>query len=578
MNASQAVALGERDADLVVTGSDVVLPELGERRERSVAVVEDRVAALVEDPERVTGPDTTVVDASGSVVVPGFVDAHTHLDAQQAFERSYHHSLAGGTTAIVSEVTGMGPAFGADGTREFLEATADLPVEVFAALCPTPLLDTFDPAWADEAELDALVDLLERERVVGVGETDWIHVVGRDAPVEALYEAARDRGAVITGHGAGCRDEKLQAFASVVDNDHEPVTPEGVLDRLANGIHVVGRAGTIRDDLGALAAAYREVGAADLSLSTDGRWPRELAETGHMNWVVRRAIEEGIDPVDAVRMATLNPARHFGLGDRGSLTPGNRADVVVCSDLESVAVETVVAGGEVVVSDGEPTVEPRPHDYPDRFRDTVSLDGIEEWVRVSESAAPGGRVRAMEYTEGLLSTETTAEVPVVDGTLRPAPEDGLLKATVVERRPGSEGRSFTGFVRGLGIERGAVASSLAWEQPAVIGVGASDAALVTALEHVDDLGGGLAVVDEGKVVADHPLDIAGSFADLPVEETMANLDAVQGALRDLGASAANPVLSVATLTFFGVPTLKLTFDGYADILGRRVVGLAPEEE
>ena len=597
MNDLQPVALGEEDADLVVTGGRVCLPELGEFQARDVVVKNGRVAALPKDEEAteaVVGEDTQVINAHNRVVAPGFVDAHTHVDLHQTFESAYHYAVEAGTTTIISEVTGYGPAFGAEGVEQLLAATAYLPVRVRVTVPPQPLLDTFEPRRASEEDADALADLLADDRVVGVGETDWIHAVGRDTPAEQLYERAHREGKTVSGHGAGCTGEKFAAFATVIDDDHESISGEDVVRRLENGVHAIARCGSIRDDMAALGDAYPEVGASDVSLSTDGMWPRDLVHEGYMDVVVRRAIEEGVEPADAIRMATLNPAQHFGLDDVGSLAPGNVADIVLIDDLDEVTVSTVVSGGELVYNKGESKVAPRTYEYPDEFYDSVSVSTDPETFRVAADVADAsdGAVRAVEYEGGLLSGETTVSPPEVDGQLVADPEADVLKATLLDRHPkgnvseqrsdGSSesddsdgGTGFTGFLTGYGLDTGAVATSVTWEATGVMAVGTNDEDLRTAVAHVEEMGGGWAVVEDGEVVAELPTRVAGVCSDLEVEETAKLYSAVESALRRLGAAVERPMLAIQTLTFPGVPTLKFSFSGYADILNRDVVGLEP---
>jgi len=455
-----------------------------------------------------------------------------------------------------------------------LAATSYLPINVRATVPPQAFLDTFEEPGS-AAEREALLDLLDDDRVVGVGETDWIHVVGRDSPVEELYERARRAGKVVGGHAAGCSGEKLTAFATEVDADHEAITGEEIVERIENGIHVIGRCGSIRDDVEAVGEAYRQVGGAELSLSSDGMWPRELVKEGYMDLVVRRAIEEGVEPIDALRMATLNPARLFGLDDLGSLAPGKIADAVIIDDLETVNVTTVVSGGEVVVHNHETKVAPRTHRYPEAFYDAVDVALDPEAFRVPDHVAVDGRVRALDWQGGLISTETTVRPPVADGDLRADPEAGLLKATLFDRRAGKSG-SFTGFLTGLELSAGAVATTLTWETPGLLVVGADEASMRRAAEHVAEMGGGWAVVRDGDVLAELPCRVAGVCSDLEVEETAKLYSAVESALRSLGVHSERPMLGIQTLTFPGVPALKLSFSGYADVLNRDVVGLTPE--
>jgi len=574
MRREQAVALGAGTADLVVENGRVLLTDHGEFRERDVAVVGDRIAAVAEDATPVVGADTTVVDADGRAVVPGFVDAHTHADVFQTVETAFPSLLEGGTTTVVTEASAVGGAFGADGVRELLAAAADLPIAVRPTVPPHAFFDTFGEP-ADEATRSALLDLLDDDRVVGVGESDWVHVIGRESPADELYDRAHERGKRVVGHGAGCADEKLSAFATVVDNDHEAIAGEEVTERLERGIHPVGRSGSVRDDSEAIADAARRHDAA-LSLSTDGVWPAALADGEAMDGAVRRVVDHGVDPVEAIRMATLAPARHFGLDDRGSIAPGNVADIVVLDDLESVTAGSVVAGGEVVVRDGSATVDPRDHDYPDEYYDSVAVDPTPETFRVPASAARDGAVRALAYRHGLITTETTVRPPTDGDALIAAPDDDIAKAALLDRRPG-EDAAFTGFIAGLGLDRGAAATSLTWEAPGVAVVGADDDAMVQATRRVADMGGGWAVVRDGDVVADLPLRVAGVASDRPVAETAERFDAIDAGLRDIGFDIERPPLAVQTLTFLGVPSLKLTAAGYADVFARELVGLTPDE-
>lgn len=566
MNDLQPVALGHQPADLVVEDGHVLLPEIGEFQPRDVAIVNNRIAALPEDAAEVVGPDTEVIHADGEAVVPGFIDAHTHLDLFQCYELAYHYSLEGGTTTVISECSAFG-AFGPRGITEFLAATAYLPVTVKAALPPTPLFDTFEPAEATDEDASELIDLLDDDRIVGVGETDWIHAVGHDTPAEALYERAHELGKPVTGHAAGCRGEKLAAFSSLIDNDHEAISREGVIERTENGIHVVGRSGSVRDDIEALAAAADRIDPAECSLSSDGVWPRDLTD-GHMDRVVRRAIEAGIAPTDALRMATLSPARHFGLDDRGSLAPGNVADVVVLSDLEEVRAETVISGGETVVRNGSATVGPRNREYPKEFYDAVSIPTDPGTFSV---AASGGSVRTISLEGGLLTGETRASPPVEDGQFRPDPEGDLLKVALLDRRRGHDG-GFTGFLTGFGLESGAAATSLTWERPGVAVVGTDETEMARAAARVEEMGGGWAVADDG-IVAELPLRVGATCSDLDVGETGTLLGTIESALRSRGVGVGRPLLAVQTLSFPGVPSLKLSFSGYADVRARELVGL-----
>ncbi|MHC3438504.1 adenine deaminase C-terminal domain-containing protein [Natrialbaceae archaeon A-gly3] len=575
MNDLQPISLGDGHADIVVEGGRVFCSNRGEFLERDVAIVGDRIAAILEDDSDAVGPGTTVVSAAGRPVIPGLIDAHTHVDLYATTEQLCPHLLATGTTSVVTEVSGFGTTLGARGTEAYLEATADLPLSVYPTLAPQPLVDTFEPRRADGAELEALADLFDHERVVGVGEIDWIHVVGRDSPVEALYERAREAGVRIVGHGAGCRGESLQAFATIVDNDHEPITREEAVDRAEQGLHVVARCGSTRDDLAAVAdpLAAGDLAPGSVSLSTDGVWPTALCDGFGMAELLRRTIEAGVDPAVAIDTASRNTAEHFGLEGRGVIAPGAYADLVIVDDLESMAVETVLADGKVVVENGSPVIDPPTVSYPEFVFDTIDVSTDRERFTVPQSVAPGSEVRAMEVGQGLLTLETTVEPALEEDRFVPAPERDVLTATVIDRDPETPDRGFTGFLTGYGLEAGAVATTNSWEIPGLVTIAADPDDAALAARRVADNGGGWAIVRDGEVLTELPMPVAAFATQEPVPSVAAGFEDLEVTLHELGVSVERPLLTAQTLTFPGVPALKLAVTGYADVLGREVVGL-----
>ncbi|MDS0477021.1 adenine deaminase C-terminal domain-containing protein [Natrinema sp. 1APR25-10V2] len=573
----QSVALGTAHADLVVANGRVVLPEPRTIVDRDIAVRGGLVAAVTDDAGDVTGPETTIVDAEGQIITPGFVNAHVHIDSFQPFERAYHRVLETGTTSVVTETCEFGSCFGESGVRQLLEATDELPVQVFATVPPQAFLDAFSVGYEqfDDADREELSALLSEDRIVGIGEIPWVQIVGRSSPVEQLAARARTLGKTVSGHGAGCAGRRLTAFATAITDDHEMVSSEGVAERLENGIHAVGRYGTFRDDIDALADAYEQFGPAELSLSTDWIWPTDIVAEGYMDAVVRRAIEAGIAPVDAVRMATLNPARHFGLPEVGSLSPGSRADIVVLDDLETVAVETVISGGEIVVDGGTAVVEPRPRTYPDWFRDSISLTVDESALRVPTTAGSDGEVRAIQCEGGTVTSETTVEPATSDGQFIATPDRDALKVALFDRTPDGTGAGFTGFLSGFGLEAGAVATSHTWQTPGVLAVGADEDAMRRAIADVVEVGGGWVVRDAETSRVTFPTPIGARCADCDIAESAERVAAVTETLRELGARLDEPALILQALPFTGVPSLRMSFSGYEDVFERKTVGLDP---
>jgi adenine deaminase len=294
-----------------------------------------------------------------------------------------------------------------------------------------------------------------------------------------------------------------------------------------------------------------------------------------MDRVVARVIEEGVPPPAAFRMATFNPARHFGLDDRGALAPGNVADVVVLSDRESVTVETVVADGEVVVRDGEPEVGPRPREYPPSFTDSLDVAVTPEAFRVPTDAVAGDAVRAVSHEFAMLTSETTVEPPVADGALTADPEADLALAAAADRHAGT--CSFVGFVEDLGIREGALATTSAMQLPALTVVGVAPEDMSAAANRVADIGGGWAVVRDGELLAEQATEVAGVAPNRPLETVREEDAAVWAAMEELGVERSDKRVGVSSLVFTGVPALKLSFSGYADVLGGELAGLDPAE-
>lgn len=567
--------LGRADADLVIRGGRVLSTTHRTLREGALAIAGGRIAGIHEEPEAVIGPETDVLDVDGSVIAPGFIDAHTHLDLHQTVDTAYPESLEGGTTTLVSEVAAFGPGYGATGVRTFLDSTRSLPVRVFVTLPPQRFFDLFESPRGSDADREELLSLLENDRVVGVGETAWIRMVGRESGATPLYERAAALGKTVSGHGAGVSGQKLQAFGAIVTDDHEAISGDGIRDRVEAGIHTIGRYGSIRDDMDALVDAATDIDASELSLSTDGMWPRELVEEGHMDAVIRRVIEGGVDPVDALVMATRSPARHFGLDGLGTLTPATPADIVVLDDLESVQVAHTIVAGDHLVEEGESRLpDPEPYDYPAEMTSLPDLSfGPGDFA--VEAPSTGPEVRAIAYDGGLLSGETTVTPTDDGGTLHPDPGSDVLKLALFDRTHDGDRGGFVGFVQGFGLDTGAVATTATWEKPGLLVLGTDEESMARAANRVVSLDGGWVVFDGDTVTAEMATPVGGTCAVTPPAETAAAYEAIEAAIHDLGATVDRPMLGLQTISFYGVPSLKIAFTGYADVLGGQIVGLDP---
>ncbi|MDR7461156.1 MAG: adenine deaminase C-terminal domain-containing protein [Armatimonadota bacterium] len=573
------VAQGQEPADLVVTGGVLLDVYTGELLgDWIVAVKGERVAYVGPWLDGLVGSDTQVLDARGQVVVPGLVDAHTHLfGARYSPHAAIPHILAGGTTCVVTELSELAYVAGELGVRAALDALRGLPVKVYATL--PPLAATAPHLERHAPSVDAYRELLRDPLVVGLGEVYWGNLVLReDRRLLELIELAHAVGKVVEGHAAGARGARLAAYAAAgVTSCHEPTTAEEVRERLRLGYHTMVREGKIRQELEAVAGLWRsaDMDLHRLCLVTDSAGAREILEEGYMDAVVRKAVRLGVDPVAAVRAATLVPAERFRLdGEVGGLAPGRYADFSLVPDLREFHPTVVVSSGRVVARDGKPVVSVPPYRYPDELVRTLRLQLPPVGAyRVRAPVARGTvRVRVVEMVTHLVTREGEADVLVHDGWL--VPDGDLCLVAVLDRQ--GDGTPFVGFVRGFGLRRGACATSMAWDSPLLLAVGKSPEDLQCALTRLVSLGGGVVVCAGGEVLAELAAPVAGVVSVDPLEEVARREVQVDQALRGLGAVGPRPSLTVDVLAGLAIPHFRVCDRGYVRVRDGAILGLWPD--
>ncbi|HWC03997.1 MAG TPA: adenine deaminase C-terminal domain-containing protein [Methylomirabilota bacterium] len=567
------VALGAASADLVAFGGDVVNVYTGEVVRWDVAVLDGRVAAVGPDLSALAGPETRRLDVRGRVLVPGFLDGHTHLDVITALPELLREAIPRGLTALVTEMVQVTSALGVPGARWFLDTLAAQPIHAYAT---APVISYLSAeARPDEPLLDAdaVAALLADPRVLGLGEVYWHRLLPEPERLLGLIDRARALGKTVDGHTAGARGPRLVACAAAgIDSCHEPITAAEALDRLRLGMRVLIREGSVRRDLDAvLDVRQADVSLRRAALASDGIWPNDLLQRGYMDGIVQRAIDRGLPPVTAYQMASLNAAEHFGLdGELGGIAPGRWADFLVLPDLRTVRPEVVVARGRLVARDGRCLVPcplvPLPAGLYDRPR-PGPLDPGSFRLRAAGDRA---RVRVIRVAGDIVTAEEEATLPVHGGAVLANPASDLLLAAACDRRTGL--RRGLGVVQGFGLRAGAVASTLSFDTADLVIVGAAREALAAAGQRVVELGGGFVVVDgRGAVLAELPLPLGGVAAAASVPELAGGLDALTAALRALGCGLGRPLLTLQTLTFSAIPALRLTTRGLLAVKPRQLV-------
>ena len=534
-----AVARGAEPADLVLTGGRVLSVFTREWIEADVAIVDGWIAGLG-DYEA-----TETIDVGGRYVVPGFIDAHMHLESTKLLPDEFARLvLPLGTTAVVADPHEIANVLGTDGVHWLIEFCSELPLDVYfmASSCvPASPFESPRRALGDE-ELESL---LRRRRVLGLAEMmNFPGVIAGD-PRE-LSKLGLKGAEHADGHAPGVTGKDLNAYAAAgIRSDHEALTIEEGRERLRAGIWLLIREASMARNLEALVPLITELGPSQIAFCTDDRDPDDIVDDGHINGMVRKAVAAGVPPEDALAVATLNPARWHGLRDLGALAPGYRADVVVLPDLESFRPELVLKGGRRIGDFPRPEVP----------------DWVQQSVRIAPLAPDAfavpdcGRVRAI----GLVPDQVVTESLVVE-----VGAEDLAKIAVVERHLAT-GRIGVGFVRGSGLQRGALASTVAHDAHNIVVVGKSDEDMFAAVQRVVELAGGIVAVDNGVVLAECPLPVAGLFSIGSLAEVIAHSRACNEAATAMGWSGSTPFLTLSFLALSVIPALKITDRGLVDV-------------
>jgi adenine deaminase len=566
MNLSRtlAIARGDEPADLLLRNARLVNVLSGEIHPADIAIAGPTIAG-------VGGGygGRQEIDLGGRYVCPGFLDAHVHIESSMVTPAELSKALVPrGVTTIVTDPHEIANVMGLDGIRFMLAdaAYAVLDIRVNAPSCvPATELET------SGARLEAidLEELLRDPRVLGLAEVmNFPGVIQGDEQVLAKLRVFHGR--VKDGHCPGLTGHRLSAYAaSGISSDHECVTVEEAREKLRAGLTVFLREASNAKNLRDLLPLVTPANERRLCLCTDDRHPIDLLEEGSIDHLVRVAIAEGMDPLTAIRMATLNTAEHYRLDDRGAVAPGRRADLMVFSNLDAPRAEMVFASGELVAQDGEMKVKTLRRRY-DHLPRTVRIDpeSLEFEIR-----ATGSQARVIgAIPDQLITRHLTREVPVRDGFAVADPANDLLKMAVIERHHGT-GNVGLGFVAGIGLTRGAIASTVAHDHHNLVVIGADDVSMRTAALAVAKSGGGQAVAVGEHAVATLPLPIAGLMSTWEIGHVRDSMRRLLEAAHRNGAQLRDPFMAMSFLALEVIPALKLTDKGLVDVERFEVVPL-----
>ena len=552
-----AVARGDEPADTVLSGGRVLSVFTGELLEADVAIAGNHVAGVgpgYQGGER--------VDVSGLILLPGFVEGHMHLESTKlTIDEFARAALPWGTTTIVLDPHEIANVFGVEGVRAMLRSADDVPLDVFVMMSSCVPASPFESNGATVTAEDIAAFLEQEPNAIGLAEMmDFPGVVAGEDDALAKIEAAGGRH--VDGHAPGLSGRALNAYlAAGVMSDHECTTFEEALEKRRLGMWIMIREGSAARNLEALLPMVLEHGPTNSLLCTDDLEPDHLLERGHVNDVIRKAVELGCPPSDAVVMGALNAARYHRLPQRGAVAPGYLADIVAVPDLVSFRPAAVWKHGHRV-SEGEAPIEIAGSGLPDWMRGSVR---VRELLPEDFAIAANGRVRVIGVAPRQIVTRSLVETPPVrDGHAVAAPESGLAKIAVIERHRNT-GRIGLGFVRGFGTRRGALATTLAHDAHNLVVMGVDDADMAAAANRLRETGGGQVVIADREVVGEMPCPFGGLLSDLPVEEVAARTHALERAAAVLGTTLPSPFSAMSFISLSVIPELKLTDRGLVDV-------------
>ena len=573
--------LGKRPCTLRIENVRLVNTFSGEIYETSIHILGKRIVSIDPDTRLET---EAVIDGGGQFAVPGLIDSHMHFETTMLSPHALAEVIVPkGTTTICADLMEIANVAGEDGIRAMLQGASELPyrllIEVSSRVPTAPGLET----TGGVLDAPAVAKILDWEQSVSLGELDPSKILF--VMDEYLHKVADALGRrkVVNGHAIGRMGQELNVYASAgISDDHECVTEEELLARLRAGMKVLVREGSTERNLDRLICGAIQANAPleNLCFCTDDKHPDEIFREGHINYNVRRAIELGLTPVQAVSIATVNAAKHFRMEDElGSITPGRLADILLVPALEAMEPSLVIFEGKVVAENGA-LVRPVPiPKYEPWLLDTVHLKRpiTAESFRVRAGRADGSvRATVIELIPTqIINRRRVYSLPVRDGLVQNDLTNDVLKLAVVERY-GKTGGVGVGFVKGFSLPRGALAFTTSHDHHNIIVVGASDEDMAVAVNDLASLHGGITAVCDGQVLAHMPLRIGGLMSESPAREVMEKLQAVNRVVADMGYPHPAPFMTLSFISLPTVPELGLTDLGLVDVLQHKRIPVLEE--
>jgi len=550
------VARGDKPADLLITNIKLVNLFSAEVYPTALAIYAGKIAGFGEYEAR------EVIDGQGNYLTAGLIEGHVHIESSMLTPREFARAVVPhGTTTIIADPHEVVNVMGLAGLQYMLAASANLPVDIYYMLSScVPATHLEDSGAIVTAQ--AMRKWINHPRILGTAEMMNFPGVIRCDP-QVLRKIENSAGKVIDGHAPLLSGKDLSAYiAAGISSDHESTGFKEALEKLRQGLFVMIRECTAARNLEAILPIVKKLNAVNCGFVTDDPHPDFLMDHGHIDSIVRQALRRGCDPIMALQMASINTARHFGLRRIGAVAPGYNADLILFDDFENFRVRQVFKAGRRVAEDGQMLVTPADiTEIPENSMHPAPLSDDAFCV-----PSRGYEVWTIEIIpQQILTKKVRTNVKIVDGFAVSDPDRDILKIAVIERHHAT-GRIGLGFVRGLGLQRGAMASTVAHDSHNIVVVGTNDADMLMACRELVKIRGGQIIVADNKLLAALPLPIAGLLSAQPLGQVRTAIDHLTQTAHTLGCIPENPFMTLSFLSLPVIPDLKLTNRGLVDVI------------
>ena len=574
-----AVARGIQKADLVLKNARIINVFTEAIEEGDIAICEGRIVGIGQYEGEME------FDCTGKYVAPGFIDGHIHLESSMLKPVEFAKAvIPHGTTAVITDPHEIANVSGLEGIEYMLEASEGLPIDIYFVLPSCVPATAFDENGSILLAKD-IEEFYKNKKVVGLAEVmDFYETIRGASDILKKIEDAKAANKIVDGHAPGVVGKDACAYVTAgVQSDHECISFEEAKEKFRLGQWIMIREGTAARNLEALMGMFTPPYHQRAMLVTDDKHPYDIIRLGHIDDIVRQAISKGADPCIAIKMGSFNAATYFGIKDYGAVAPGYHADLIILSDLEKVAVETVIKNGNFILKDNKVIEVKEPEirkELLDKVYHSFNCNEIvpENFVvEYSSEEEECEQFRVIKMLEGEITTEEVF-APLVNGEAKVNVEEDIIKLAVIERHHNTNHIGL-GFVTGYGLKKGAIASSVSHDSHNIIAVGTNDEDIATAANCIRDMQGGWAIALDGKVIGNLPLSIAGLISNLDAATLAGNIHEMQALAREMGVKdGIDPFLTMAFVSLPVIPKLRVTTTGLFDVSLQKRVPLLVRKE